>query len=42
MLHIAQLSEVWIKWVRFDGMKEWGRKKKSKPSDADLCEGKTG
>lgn len=28
MLHIAQLSEVWIKWVRFDGMKEWGRKKK--------------
>lgn len=27
MLHIAQLTEVWIKWVRFDGMKEWGRKK---------------
>lgn len=27
MLHIAQLSELRIKWVRFDGMKEWGRKK---------------
>lgn len=34
-LHIAQLSEVWIKWVRFDGMEEC--EGGSKPSSAHLA-----